>query len=211
MAIIVFGGQKGGTGKSTLAWNIGAERAGQGRKVLMVDTDEQLTLAKWAKRRKEKKTEPRIACVSMYGETVGEELKDQAANYDDIVVDCHGGMTPELVSALTVADKLIAPTRTGRADLDTFAKVNEIIPAIRAQNKKLLALVVINMALPGQRAGKAKDVLSHLHNFTILDNIVRARVAFEDTAADGLGVTEYERRNADAVSEVLLLADEVWS
>lgn len=211
MAIIVFGGQKGGTGKSTLAFNIGAERAGQGRKVLMVDTDNQLTTVKWAERRGEDGIEPKITCISLHGRRISDSIKAQAAHYDDIIVDCHGGFTPELISALSVADKLITPTRTGQADIDTFAQVNDLIPQVQAHNEKLVALVVVNMALPGQRANKAKDMLREMDSFRVLDHVVRARVVFEDTCADGVGVTEYARRNPDAVSDLLLLAEEVWA
>lgn len=211
MAIIIFGGQKGGTGKSTLAFNIGAERAGQGRRVLLVDTDEQMTMVKWAARRKQAKIEPSISCISLFGETVSDEILDQSSHYDDIIVDCHGGMTPELVSALTVADKLFTPTKTGQADLDTFAQVDKLIPKVRAINRKLQAFVIINQALPGTRSGRAKNALAHLENFTILDHPIGSRVTFEDTAADGLGVTEYSRRDPKAVSELLLLSEEVWA
>ncbi|UBM12729.1 division plane positioning ATPase MipZ [Cupriavidus metallidurans] len=209
--IIVFGGQKGGTGKSTLAINTAAERVGQGRRVLMVDTDDQLTMTKWATRRRQKGIKPSIACVSMFGEAVSEEIMEQSGNYDDIIVDTHGGVTAEMVSALSVADRLITPTRTGQADLDTFAKVDQIIPQVRALNKKLQACIVLNMALTEQRVGNAKESLSHLKNFRVLDHVIRARVAFEDTHQSGMGVTEFERRNPEAVSELLLLSEEVWA
>ncbi|MDT4832394.1 septum site-determining protein MinD [compost metagenome] len=213
MAIIVFGGQKGGTGKSTLAWNIGAERAAHGKKVLLVDTDEQLTMAKWAARRKEARIEPRIPCISLYGETVGDEVMDHMPNYDDIIIDCHGGMTAELISALSVADKFFAPTQTNPADLDTFPDLDKLIPRVRALNKKLKAYIVINQAVNGSRVNQAKRDLeaANVSNFTVLDFPIVKRTVFGDTSGDGMAVTEYERRNGDAVSEILLLAEEVWA
>ena len=39
MSIILIGGEKGGTGKTTLAVNLAARRALQGRDVLLIDTD----------------------------------------------------------------------------------------------------------------------------------------------------------------------------
>lgn len=39
MMIVLFGGEKGGTGKSTLATNLAVWLARQGRDVLLVDTD----------------------------------------------------------------------------------------------------------------------------------------------------------------------------
>ena len=49
--ILLLGGEKGGTGKSTLATNLAAWLAVQGRDVILVDTDVQRTAANWVDRR----------------------------------------------------------------------------------------------------------------------------------------------------------------
>ena len=45
--IILFGGEKGGTGKTTLAVNLAAMRARAGYDVLLVDADRQESAAAW--------------------------------------------------------------------------------------------------------------------------------------------------------------------
>ncbi|MCY1308934.1 hypothetical protein D9M70_589800 [compost metagenome] len=52
---------------------------------------------------------------------------------------------------------------------------------------------------------------ANVSNFTVLDFPIVKRTVFGDTSGDGMAVTEYERRNGDAVSEILLLAEEVWA
>ena len=48
--ILLLGGEKGGTGKSTLATNLAAWLAVAGRDVILVDTDVQRTAAHWVDR-----------------------------------------------------------------------------------------------------------------------------------------------------------------
>ena len=48
MSIVLFGGEKGGTGKTTLATNMAAMLALQGKDVLLLDTDRQGTASFWA-------------------------------------------------------------------------------------------------------------------------------------------------------------------
>ena len=45
--IVLIGGEKGGTGKTTIATNLAALRAMAGRDVLLVDTDPQGSASYW--------------------------------------------------------------------------------------------------------------------------------------------------------------------
>ncbi len=51
--IVLVGGEKGGTGKTTLAINLAALRAIRGRDVLLVDTDPQGSASGWVLTRDE--------------------------------------------------------------------------------------------------------------------------------------------------------------
>jgi chromosome partitioning protein len=74
--LVLIGGEKGGTGKSTLAINLAAERALAGRDVLLVDTDLQGSASYWAQVRDEVGITPRVACVQKFGKGLQTELKD---------------------------------------------------------------------------------------------------------------------------------------
>jgi len=67
MSIVLFGGEKGGTGKTTLATNMAAMLALKGRDVLLLDTDRQGTASFWATIREDTEIEPRIPCVQKFG------------------------------------------------------------------------------------------------------------------------------------------------
>ncbi len=67
MSIILIGGEKGGTGKTTLAVNLAALRALTGRDVLVIDTDIQASASYWAQTRDETGVTPRVACIQKFG------------------------------------------------------------------------------------------------------------------------------------------------
>ena len=67
MAAILVGGEKGGTGKSTVAINLAVEFAKTGQHVLLVDCDKQQTAADFAERRNVGEREPALIATSVRG------------------------------------------------------------------------------------------------------------------------------------------------
>ncbi len=68
--IILFGAQKGGTGKSTLAQNVAVALAREGRDIVLLDTDVQGTTAKWMARRRSIETVKSIHCLQARGNLI---------------------------------------------------------------------------------------------------------------------------------------------
>lgn len=66
--ILVCGGVKGGTGKTTTAVNLGVERARRGGKVLLVDADpDQESLTDYIANRDERGVQPGLNVVQVKG------------------------------------------------------------------------------------------------------------------------------------------------
>jgi cellulose biosynthesis protein BcsQ len=74
MMIIVIGGEKGGTGKTTLATNLAAKRALAGRDVLLIDTDAQDILTDFAH-------------LALSGVTIRDRIAFRKAARDGLCVD----------------------------------------------------------------------------------------------------------------------------
>ena len=101
--IILVGGEKGGTGKTTIVTNLAALRAMAGRDVLLVDTDPQGSASYWTTSRDEDAIKPRVACIQKFGKGLQVEVKDLASRYQDIIIDAGGRDSVELRAAMVVA------------------------------------------------------------------------------------------------------------
>ena len=94
--ILLLGGEKGGTGKSTIATNLAAWLAVHGGDVILVDTDVQRTAANWVDRRNLLNGVPAllngvpaVQCAERRG-NVFHTLRDLAKRYEQVIVDAGG-------------------------------------------------------------------------------------------------------------------------
>src|SRR3954471_11589905 len=103
--ILAIGGEKGGSGKTTIAVHIAAIGAAEGKDVLLVDADPQQSAAQWTARRADLHPEATpIRCVSLHGNRIQGEIADLGRRYELVIVDTGGRDSPELRCALVVAN-----------------------------------------------------------------------------------------------------------
>jgi chromosome partitioning protein len=211
--ITLLGGEKGGSGKTTIGVSLAAMRAGEGRDVLLVDADKQASASRWNEIRDAEKISPRLTCVSIYGDSLANQIRSLAAKYDDIVIDTRGSDAAELRSAMLVAHVIVTPAQTSQFDIFSFGTMDRLVEQARGFNPDLRALAVINRAPTNARSSDVADMreaLASLAQYTLLECVISDRKAFRLTARDGLAVTEYPQADAKAVAEIRALAEEVW-
>ena len=136
--IVLVGGEKGGTGKTTLATNLSAVRAWEGRDVLLVDTDVQGSASFWAASRDERGGKvPRVACIQKFGKGLQTELTDLAGRYDDVIVDAGGRDSVELRAGLVVAEKAFVPIQASQFDIWTLERMDKLVAQGQGFNPSL--------------------------------------------------------------------------
>ena len=204
--IVLVGGEKGGTGKTTLATTLAALRAGAGRDVLLVDTDRQGSASFWAAVRGESAGDglAAVPCVQVFGKGVARELGDLAGRYDDVVVDAGGRDSVELRGAMVVADRLFVPVQASQFDVWTLEQMDGLVEQAQAVNGALAAGVVINRASTHPRvreAEEARALVADFEHLAFTGVVVRDRIAWRRAAADGRAVTEGEGPDPKAVAE----------
>lgn len=192
MPIIVIGGQKGGTGKTTLATNLAVCLTLTGQDVLLVDADRQRTSTYWAERRLAHDGLPLIASTEQSGKLFT-PLRGFADRYGIVLVDAGGHDSVELRSALVAADHLYSPVQASQADLETLVTMSELVDGARAINPKLQAHLVLNRAPTHPGVSDTRDALEFLVNFPSFDvckTVIRDRKMFKDAIFHGKGAVE---------------------
>ncbi len=202
--LIVVGGIKGGSGKTTLATNLSVLRAAANKKILLVDADEQKSSSNWAEQRNFSNAAMHLfSTISISGKSLHANLIRMKDDYDDIIVDVGGRDTTSQRSALSVADVFIIPFKPTSLDIWTIGPVKVMIQEIKAANPKLKCYPVLNQAdIRGQDNDNAADILKECTEFEFHPIVIKQRKAYSNAAADGLSVCEGKIKDNKAVSEM---------
>lgn len=205
--IIVCGGIKGGSGKTTVATNLAVIRAGQGSDVLLIDADDQETSTDFTTQRAEQRDgEAGYTSIKLTGQAVRNQTQRLKEKYQDIIIDTGGRDTTSQRAALSVANVLLVPFVPRSFDVWTIEKVSELVAEMRQANPGLKAFTFINRADPrGQDNDQAAEVLKESQELQFIDTPLGNRKAFGNAAASGLAITELKPEDEKAAEEMLLL------
>lgn len=221
--LLLVGGQKGGTGKSTVATNLAAMRSIYGRDAFLYDIDPQRTSTLWASRRDENNIEPRIPSsqkildrrVLNAGTVIRNEIKALIPKYQDIIIDAGGADNEILRAAMTLSDVLILPLMTSAFDIWTLDTINNLVSEARQTNQKLIAKVLYNKVAQHPATAKSEieaseDILSDFENLQRLKTVMVYRVSIRRSQSRGLSVVEYKPGDEKAIEEINSLYREVF-
>lgn len=209
MPIFIIGGQKGGTGKTTVATNLAVALARAGRDILLVDADRQRTASYWSGRRQAAEGLPTVHATEQSGKLY-QALRAFADRYQDVIVDAGGHDSVELRSALVAADLLYSPVQASQADLETLHTMTELVDGARALNPRLRAHLLLTRAPthPGVSDTRdAQEFLATFPAFAACRSVIRDRKAFKDAMFFGKGVAELT--DAKAALEIDAFTQEV--
>lgn len=211
--ILLVGGEKGGSGKSCLAQNIGVFFAKEkGASVLIADCDPQRTTSDWIQARNNDPKLATINCIQLYGK-IRNDLLSLNEHYDYVIVDCGGQDNLALRAAMSVAEHVLIPMRPKRRDIKTAPHMEDMLSTCKMVNPKMIASFVITQcpSLPNQapRIMEAKEVCSSF-GINVLESITYARNIYDDSEEKGTSVFETDP-NGKAAEEIRSIANEMMS
>lgn len=209
--ILLLGGIKGGSGRTTVATNLSVQRSSK-KDVLLVDADDQETSSDFTILRNEQTDgNAGYTCIKLTGSAVRTETLRIADKYDDVIIDTGGRDTTSQRAAMSIADEMLIPFVPRSFDIWTIEKVVEMTEEMRSVNPKLNASTFLNRADPrGKDNGDAEKIITEYEGISFLPCALGNRKAFGNAAAAGLAVTEVRPRDPKAIKEITHLYQRVF-
>ena len=198
--IISVVNQKGGTGKTTVATNLAACFAGDGREVLVIDADPQHSSLDW--RADRPAHQPPLPARNLH-----HEIEPFIRKYDVILVDGGGRITATARAAVIAADFVIVPLLPSKPDIlstqDFFQEVIEEASTL----KEIKGAVLLNQVQTGTLINRAAhEQLADLR-YPLFETVLHFYVTYKEAIAAGLSVIEYSRRSKAAAEMLAFFAE----
>lgn len=214
--IILCGGEKGGSSKSTSAINLAAEFAFLGYKVGLLDSDEKTSAKNWTVSRNSLTSfvndnvlippldvedineipKSIIAKLkkegipSIEGKHATGDIIDTIINMskrnDILIIDVGGGDTEEFHLALGMCDIAIFPLQPSILDYDTVPKLVKNLSLAKARHPKLIIRSLISNAPTAPRSNVVRKFKVALEQTTLLSNMFKTVIKNRDAYKDCL-------------------------
>lgn len=210
--IIAFAGIKGGTGKSTVAFNIAGEGMAREKKVLLGDADSQKSALTWVDTAvKAKQPAPRAIGLST---SMVETLPGLADIHDLTLIDCPPRSDEMTAMALMVCDVVVVPTGPASTEFWALDAGFNLIRQAQLVRRSLRAVLLLNKLQARQRlsAHAREDLQGSLERArvraTILETTLHMRTPFAESPSFGMSVATFAP-NSPAADEIRRLFDEL--
>ena len=159
--VIVFANEKGGVGKSTLAFHTAISLCDAGKKVAVIDLDHGQATLSGAMINREATCRllkiglptPRWAVFTLSGAAcLSQEIARIGSDCEYVIIDAAGSDTPIGRRAIAMADTLVTPVGMSFADLDLLGQFDALSMKLRRQGR--FARLVAGLAQAREAYGR---------------------------------------------------------
>jgi chromosome partitioning protein len=187
MQTISLIGQKGGSGKTTLALGLAICAKQAGKTVVVIDLDPQTSATNWYDRREQ--LDEKLTIVSCQVARLKNVLQTaQQQGADLIIIDTPAKSSEAALEAARSCDLALVPIRPQIYDLETLQAVRGILDIA----KTVHSYVIINSApIQGKRHIEAQDIALSL-GYQLAPVVIYTRAVHADAPTVGQTANEFE-------------------
>ncbi len=205
--VIAITNLKGGVGKTTLTINLAVGFALKGKSVCIVDTDlGQKSSMEWAGNREENRIK-----IPVYGITVKQitkEVAELSKNYDLVLIDGTPQLNEVADRTIIASDLILIPMSASMFDFRGFQNFLERYTQMKEMKEinggSVEARILLNRIEKNRNVTKQIEEELKEYELPVMDSKVSYRVAYVESAIEGLGVMEYKDPKAKAEIEALI-------
>ena len=191
--LTVVGNLKGGTGKSTVAFNLAVWLAHDKSGVMAFDLDPQCTLVDVCDVRQEDGFEP-IVEVSTDLDKLTKMARDKK-NKKPIIVDMSATNMFAMEKAISLADRILIPIQPSQADIWSTQRFLKIVRNNINKKRKTEVLGFLNRSdthIGVRETAEAEQALKMMQGIKALGIRLHQRTAYRRSFSEGLAVFELD-------------------
>ncbi|WP_428739832.1 AAA family ATPase [Sulfurimonas sp.] len=210
--IVLFGHQKGGVGKSTIAINVAYQLQKKYKEIALLDLDSQNSALLFNQLRESEGLKT-IQCVREKDIEFSSFINEYAQNKDNLLLIDSGGYDSDINrAALIRADIIITPVGISQIEIFGLQKFRKILK----EASEALGITVKTNVLLNNVDSRSKKKLKELRDyikendqyFHLLNSTMYSRADYKNSYGDGLTVKEYNKKG-DAAKEIKQLSKEI--
>ena len=203
--IIAVLNQKGGAGKTTIALNLAAASAAQGKRTLLIDADPQQSAQDWAAVREGPMP---FQVVGLTKPVLHRDVPRMAEDYDTTIIDGAPRSYETTRSAIGAADMVLIPVQPSGVELWATREVVELVRQAGEAKGGQLAAFVMSRKLDRTVLGREiTDAIADM-GLPLLQAGTSQRVIYAEAITAGSTVIE-QQPNGPAAAEIRAILTEL--
>jgi len=201
LSVIAICSLKGGTGKSTIALNLGSVLSEQKHKVLVLDADPNGSVANWQSIRKQDKPEVLVEPKPVIH--INKRIEVEAGKFDIVIIDTPPYASKRVRTAINTANRLIIPIVPGVMDIWRIERLLNMYRRAQTYNPRLDARLLISRMDRRTRVGrefrrKIESIGLAIFLTEIVERVVYGKAWLAGLTADklepgGLGAKDFKQ------------------
>ncbi len=195
--ITVIANLKGGSGKSTVTFNLGLWLQMKGQPVVAYDLDPQCTLGDVVEVRREEGYAPPLVVYQCEND-LSEQLQIHPGQ---VLVDVGAANMEAMKHAIAVADRVLIPVPPSQPDVWATQRFLHIVDEATMDGKRPELLSFVNRAdthRAVRESDETEELLAQLPGVTLIPHRLYQRTIYRRSLSEGQGIFELSRRSKAA-------------